>query len=92
MELFFKTLKQNLKIKKFLGTTAHAVYAQIWVALITYLLVQILRFGFKATISIPDTMAVIGVLLLLREPLSRLLGRLRPETTSPQCLQLTMNI
>ena len=92
MELFFKTLKQNLKIKKFLGTTAHAVYAQIWVALIAYLLVQILRFSLKANISVPDTMAVIGVLLLLREPLSRLLGLLPRVTRHPQALQLVMNI
>ena len=92
VELFFKTLKQNLKIKKFLGTTTHAVYAQIWVALIAYLLIQLLRYGHKVTISIPDTMAVISVLLLLREPLSRLLGRLPRETRSQHHLQLAMNI
>lgn len=92
VELFFKTLKQNLKIKKFLGVTAHAVYAQIWVALIVYLMIQVLRFSYKAKISIPDTMAVIGVLLLLREPLSRLLGRLPRVTRHPRELQMVMNI
>ena len=92
VELFFKTLKQNLKIKKFLGTTPHAVHAQIWVALITYLMVQILRFGLKAKISVPDAMAVIGVLLLLREPLSRLLGQLPRVTRHPHDLQLVMNV
>lgn len=92
VELFFKTLKQNLKIKKFLGTTPHAVYAQIWVALIAYLIVQILRFKLNARISVPDTMAVIGVLLLLREPLSKLLGELPRVTRHPHSLQLVMNI
>jgi putative transposase len=92
VELFFKTLKQNLKIKKFLGTTPHAVYAQIWVALIAYLMVQILRFGYKTHVSVPDAMAVIGVLLLLREPLSRLLGDLPRVTRHPHELQLVMNI
>lgn len=92
VELFFKTLKQNLRIKKFLGTTAHAVYAQIWVALIVYLVVQILRFGHKATLSVPDAMAVLGVLLLLREPLSKLLGRLPRVTRHPRELQLVMNV
>jgi putative transposase len=92
VELFFKALKQNLKIKKFLGTTPHAVQAQIWVALIAYLLVQLLRFSFKSNISVPDTMAVLAVLLLMREPLSRLLGRLPRKTHGPGGLQLEMRI
>lgn len=92
VELFFKTLKQNLKIKKFLGTTPHAVRAQIWVALIAYLLVQILRFGLKARISVPDTMAVLGVLLLIREPLSVLLGNLPIVTRHPRDFQLVLNL
>lgn len=92
VELFFKTLKQNLKIKKFLGNTAHAVQAQVWVALISYLLVQLLRFSLKTRISVPDTMAVLSVLLLLREPLSRLLGDLPLVTRHPRDLQLIMNI
>jgi hypothetical protein len=92
VELFFKTLKQNLKIKKFLGTTAHAVYAQIWVALIVYLIVQVLRFSHKVNISVPDTMAVISVLLLLREPLARLIGELPRVTRHPRASQLILNI
>jgi len=79
VELFFKTIKQNLKIKKFLGTSANAVKSQILVALIAYLLVQILRHQLRSNISIPDAMAVIGTLLLLKEPISRLLGSL-PRT------------
>jgi hypothetical protein len=88
VELFFKTLKQNLKIKKFLGTTANAVKAQIWVALIAYLLVQYFRFYLKSNISIPDAMAVVGTLLLLREPLSMLLGNLVSTKRHPPPLQL----
>lgn len=80
VELFFKTLKQNLKIRKFLGTSMNAVKAQILVALIAYLLVQMMRYIYKSRISIPDAMAVIGTLLLLREPIKRLLGLL-PRTT-----------
>lgn len=92
VELFFKTLKQNLKIKKFLGNTVHAVHAQIWVALIAYLIVQILRFSHKVNISVPDTMAVIGVLLLLKQPLARLIGDLPRVTRYPRDLQLVLNI
>lgn len=87
VELFFKTLKQNLRVKKFLGTTVNAVKTQILVALIAYLLVQILRFTAKTSISITDAMAVIGTLLLLREPISRLLGELPRVTRHPPSAQ-----
>ena len=92
VELFFRALKQYLKIKKFLGNSANAVKAQIWVALIGYLLIQIWRFMLKTSISTPDAMAAIGVLLLLKEPLSRLLGRLPLVTRHPPNPQLAFNI
>ncbi len=92
VELFYKTLKQNLKIKKFLGTTSRAVKAQIYVALIAYLLVQIIRWASKSRISMPDCMAVIGVLLLLKEPLKRLLGDLPATTRYPPDPQLLLNL
>lgn len=90
VELFFKTIKQNLRIKKFLGTTVNAVKSQIFVALIAYLLVQMLRYALKTTISITDAMAVVGTLLLLREPISRLLGELPKVTRHPPPLQLCL--
>ena len=43
VELFFKAIKQNLKIKTFLGTTANAVYTQIWTALIAILVIKYLQ-------------------------------------------------
>jgi hypothetical protein len=92
VELFFKTLKQNLKIKKFLGNSFHAVKAQIWVALIAYLMVQIWRFMLKTRISIPDAMAVIGTLILLKEPLKRLLGPMPRKTRHPPERQLMLPI
>ena len=88
VELFFKTLKQNLRIKKFLGTSVNAVKSQILVALIAYLLVQILRFISKTGISITDAMAVIGTLLMLREPIFRLFGELPKITRHPPSPQL----
>jgi putative transposase len=91
VELFFKTLKQNLRIKKFLGTSVNAVKSQILVALIAYLLVQILRFNAKTTISITDAMAVVGTLLLLREPISRLLGKLPRITRHPPSPQMNFD-
>ena len=43
VELFFKAIKQNLKIKTFLGTSANAVHTQIWVALIAMLVLRYLQ-------------------------------------------------
>lgn len=92
VELFFKTMKQYLRVKKFLGTSANAVKAQILVALIAYLLVQILRFSIKTSISIADAMAVIGTLLLLKEPLSRILGDLPRVTRYQHDFQMVFNL
>lgn len=76
VELFFRTMKQHLKIKRFLGTSVNAVKAQILAALIAYLLVQVIRYSMKVRISMPETMAVLATMLLLKEPLTRLLGEL----------------
>ena len=43
VELFFKWIKQHLRIKKFFGTTLNAVYLQIWIAVSTYLLIAIIK-------------------------------------------------
>ena len=53
IEVFFKTLKQNLKIKTFVGTSANAVHIQIWTALIAILLLKYLKFkaSFKWAMS-----------------------------------------
>jgi IS4 transposase len=51
IEIFFKLLKQNLRIKSFVGTSANAVWIQIWTALIAMLLIKFLqlkaRFGWS---------------------------------------------
>lgn len=52
IEAFFKWLKQNLKIKTFLGTTKNAVMTQIWVAMIYYLLLAYLKYQTKCRFSL----------------------------------------
>jgi IS4 transposase len=47
IELFFKALKQNLKVKTFVGTSENALYIQIWTALIAMLLIKYLQFKIK---------------------------------------------
>jgi IS4 transposase len=47
IEIFFKTLKQNLKVKTFVGTSGNTLYIQIWTALIAMLLIKYLQFKSK---------------------------------------------
>ena len=54
IELFFKRIKQNLKIKTFLGTSRNAVMAQIWVAMTYYLLLAYIKFMSKTRLSLGD--------------------------------------
>ncbi len=51
IELFFKWIKQNLKVKTFLGTFCNAILTQLWIALCVYLLLSFLKF--KAKLGTP---------------------------------------
>ena len=61
IELFFKWIKQNLKIKTFLGTSRNAVLAQVWIALIVYLLLAFLKFRAKIGISMQQMLRFTSV-------------------------------
>ena len=63
MELFFKTMKQQLQIKKFVGTSVNAVKIQVWVALIAYLLLMLVKFQSKLGWGMPSIMAALTVVL-----------------------------
>ncbi len=64
IELFFKWIKQNLKIKTFLGTSYNAVMTQIWVAMIYYLLLSFIKFQTKYTYSMQELARIIKELLM----------------------------
>jgi hypothetical protein len=91
VEIFFRTLKQNLKIKKFLGLSKNAVLAQIYAALICYILLSYLKMTARSSISMTELMAVVGTLLLLKHNILELIQN-RPKTTRhppPQQLEFT---
>lgn len=64
IEIFFKWIKQNLKIKTFLGTSKNAVMTQIWVAMIYYLLLSFLKFQTKYSYSMQEFARIIKELLM----------------------------
>jgi len=67
IELFFKAIKQNLKIKRFYGNTKNAVMTQIWIALIAYLLFYLLKVKSKSVhLSFTNFISVIKTMLFQR--------------------------
>jgi putative transposase len=81
IELFFKTIKQNLKIKNFLGTSRNAVLTQIWIAMIVYLLLSYFKFQIKSTYSIRTLINMIRVNLFESKSINSLFkfGREKPH-------------
>ena len=78
IELFFKWIKQNLKIKSFLGTSKNAVLSQIWIAMIYSLLLAYLKFQSKFPHSVLNLARIFHETLFFRQHLIELLG-LRPD-------------
>ena len=70
IEIFFRTIKQNLKIKRFFGTSSNAVFTQIWIAMIAYLLISLYKFMNKSKMAIQKVCRLIQVNLLERKPLT----------------------
>jgi len=69
IELFFKSLKQQLKVKSFVGTSKNALLSQLWVALITYLLLSYLKFKSKFAWSIYTLCSILPANLFARRNL-----------------------
>ena len=69
IEIFFKNLKQNLKIKSFLGTSRNAMMSQIWVAMIVYLLLSYMKFLLIFKWTGNKLMGVLSVILFSRKDL-----------------------
>ena len=80
IELFFKWVKQNLKIKTFLGTSANAVMTQVWVALCLYLILAFIRFISKTVHSMREILNWIRINLFSNEILD---DYLVPKMTKP---------
>jgi hypothetical protein len=81
IELFFKALKQNLKVKTFVGTSENALYIQIWTALIAMLLVKFLKFKATLNWSLSNLVAFLRWNLFTYRDLWDWLNR--PEDTPP---------
>jgi IS4 transposase len=75
VELFFKWIKQHLKIKSFWGTTENAVKTQVYIAVITYTLVAIIRQKLKTEYTTYEVLQILGSSLLDKTPVNQLLKK-----------------
>lgn len=80
IELFFKWIKQNLKVKTFLGTSRNAVLTQVWIALCVYLLLAFLKFKAKLHLSMQQMLRLLQLNLFERRDLQALFT---PPPTQP---------
>lgn len=74
IELFFKWIKQNLKIKTFLGISKNAVLTQVWIAMIYYLLLAYIKFQTKFAKSLLELTRMVREVLFVRRSLIDLLS------------------
>ncbi|POP50997.1 IS4 family transposase [Zhongshania marina] len=79
IELFFKCIKQNLKIKSFVGTSKNAVMTQIWIAMCTYLLLAWIKFSSQIDRSLQQMIRLLQLNLFERRDLLSLLRGDPPE-------------
>ena len=74
VELFFKWIKQHLRIKRFLGTSENAVKTQIWIAVCTYVLIAIVKKRLKLSHSLYEILQILSLTMFETIPLNQLLA------------------
>ena len=79
IELFFKWIKQHLRIKAFFGTSENAVKTQIWIAVSVYVLVAIVKKRFNLQASLYELLQILSLTLFERDPIDQVLTLAPPE-------------
>ena len=83
VELFFRWIKQHLRIKRFFGTSENAVKTQVWIAVAVYVLVAIIRKRLNLEFSLHSMLQILSVTPFEKAPLFQLLTDMAPAETSP---------
>jgi hypothetical protein len=83
VELFFKWIKQHLRIKAFYGTSDNAVKTQIWIAISVYLLVAIAKKELRVDRSLHEILQVLSLTLFEKTPLFQALTAAKLPTSQP---------
>ena len=82
VELFFKWIKQNLRIKHFFGTSDNAVKTQVWIAVSVYVLVAIVRKELGLGLSLSQILQILSVNAFEQVPLAELVAKTQPQDDS----------
>jgi Domain of unknown function (DUF4372)/Transposase DDE domain len=82
VELFFRWIKQHLRIKRFFGTSENAVKTQVWTAVAVYVLVAIIRKRLDLQFSLHSMLQILSVTPFEKVPLFQLLTDMTPAETS----------
>lgn len=91
IELFFKWVKQHLRIKAFYGTSANAVKTQVWIAVSVYLLVAIIKKSIKTELSLYTILQILSVSLFEKVHINQLLTQTDSSFLEEQsCNQLNL--
>jgi hypothetical protein len=91
VELFFKWIKQHLRIKRFFGTSENAVKSQIWIAVATYALVAIVKKQFNLDLSLHAMLQILSVTPFEKVPLLQLLTEMEAmQKTTTRASQLIL--
>ena len=78
VELFFKWIKQHLRIKRFYGTSENAVRTQIWIAISVYVLVAIIKKQLKLDLSLHTLLQILSLTLFEKLPLQQVAAETAP--------------
>jgi hypothetical protein len=81
VELFFKWIKQHLRIKVFFGTSENAVKSQIWIAVSVYVLVAIVKKRLNLSASLYEMLQILSLTMFERVPLDQLLADIVTDDT-----------
>jgi transposase len=94
IELFFKWIKQHLRIKAFYGTSVNAVKTQIWIAVSAYVLVAIIRKRLQLELNLYTILQILSITLFEKVQLDQLFANYDyknlPESKEPLCNQLNL--
>ena len=91
VELFFKWIKQHLKILTFWGTSENAVKTQIYIAIITYTLISIIKAQLKSDYTCYEILQILSISLLNKTTLNELVNKPSLQNfKEPNCNQLKM--
>jgi len=91
VELFFKWIKQHLRIKSFYGTSVNAVKTQIWIAISVYVLVAIVKKELNLDRSLNDILQILSITIFEKSPIYQVFSRLCSDLEKEAiCNQLSL--